>query len=152
LAFFFLPATIFDTSSMTLLSSVNSLAVTYVLTEEELHLVRKKRKRDIERLIALREFTAAKVDIFCINFSLEFASLALESYNDVKGLSTLSGYGEFDIDRLGYVLIDYRYDAQHEAVCYIARHKTHHRIVVFFRSGSLLSPPFLHSPALLALG
>jgi hypothetical protein len=147
LAFFFLPATTFDPSS--LLSSVNSLAVTYVITEEELPLVRKKRKSDIEKLIALREFTAAKVDIFCVNLSLEFASLALEAYNDVKGLSTLSGYGvEFEIDQYGYQLIDYRYDAQHEAVCYIARHKAQHRIVVFFRS---VQSSFIHSLSLTPL-
>lgn len=112
---------------------MNSLAVTYVISEEELPIVRRKRKRDIQKLIALREFTATKVDIFCVNLGIEFASLSLEAYNDVKGLTTNSGYGEFDIDRLGYILIDYRYDAQHEAVCYIAKHKIRKRIVVFFR-------------------
>lgn len=107
--------------------------MTYVVSEEELPIVRRKRKRDIRNLIALREFTAAKVDVFCVNLGIEFASLSLEAYNDVKGLTTASGYGEFDIDRLGYVLIDYFYDVQHEAVCYIARHKIRKRIVVFFR-------------------
>ena len=135
LAFFFLPTKTFDSSGY-LLSSVNSLAVTFVISEEELPIVRKKRKHDIQRLIALREFTAAKVDIFCVNLGIEFASLATESYNDVKGLSTASAFGsDFDIDRLGYVLIDYFYDAQHEAVCYIARHKVRKRVVVFFRFG-----------------
>jgi hypothetical protein len=142
LAFFFLPTKTFDTSGSYLLSSVNSLAVTFVISEDELPIVRKKRKHDIQKLIALREFTAAKADIFCVNLGIEFASLATESYNDVKGLTTASGYGDaFDIDRLGYLLIDYFYDAQHEAVCYIARHKVRKRVVVFFRFANL--PIFL---------
>jgi hypothetical protein len=149
LAFFFLPTKTFDTSGDYLLSSVNSLAVTFVISEEELPIVRKKRKHDIQKLIALREFTAAKVDIFCVNLGIEFASLATESYKDVKGrLATLSGYGDdFDIDRLGYLLIDFCYDAQHEAVCYIARHKVRKRIVVFFRF-VLPPPPPSHLPSL----
>ena len=116
-----------------LLSSVTSLAVTYVITEDELHIVRKKRKNDIQKLIALREFTASKVDIFCVDLGIEFVSLALESYNDVKGLKTVSGYDSLDIDRFGYNLLDYCYDKEHEAVCYIAKHKIKNRIVVFFR-------------------
>mmetsp|Transcript_21523 Transcript_21523/g.31265 ORF Transcript_21523/g.31265 Transcript_21523/m.31265 type:complete len:1073 (+) Transcript_21523:100-3318(+) len=131
LAFFFLPA-----SSAKVDNAMVSLQVSYVVSEDEMKSVRRKRKTAIRRLVALRQLVDAKLDIFCVDLALELHALSNEAYNDGGGLITLSGYGPLNLELCGYTLINQAYDSEHEAVCYIVRHKTINRVVVIFRGSA----------------
>lgn len=135
LAFFFLPASSFSSvrgnDDGNILAT--SLAVTFVVSESEMKNLRRKRRKAIRKLRALSQLTDSKADIFCVDLAVEMSDLANQAYNDGGGLVTLSGYASLDLESLGYELVDQIYDSAHEAVCYIARHKTARRMVVIFR-------------------
>ena len=72
-------------------------------------------------------------NVFCVDLALEMLELSWQAYNDPKTYKTESGYGEIEVNSLGYVLLNHAYDKDHDTVCFIFRHKTLPRIVIAFR-------------------
>lgn len=77
--------------------------------------------------------TRAKVDVLCLDIALELMELSYEAYYDPSGQSTESGFGMMNLERHGYCLLDSKYYAELDTVCYICRNITKHRLVVVFR-------------------
>ena len=95
--------------------------------------LRRKRRRALRSLLALRQLADAKPDVFCVDLALEMSGLAVQAYNDGGGLVTASGFAALDVESLQYDLVDQMYDRTHEAVCYVVRHKVSRRLVVIYR-------------------
>jgi hypothetical protein len=128
LAFSYLPPSLSDNDKFA------ALATNYVLSEEELELMKKARKTAIAKLKQLNFFIDYKSDIFCVNRAIDLIDLSIEAYYDPDKLTSFSSSGPMNLTPLGYTLIDYIYEEQHETFCYIAKHDHSSTIVVSFRS------------------
>lgn len=137
LAFLFLPAQVMSENKI-----FRSLASTFVITEEEMDVVVKSRRKMIRNiknsnvLYDINQLVASKAEVFCIDISLVMLNLSYEAYYDPPGCSTESGYGLMDIEQFGYLLIDFVYHEDLDMFCFVARHALTNHIVVCFRGSS----------------
>lgn len=128
LAFLFLPANHMDSGD-----SLQTLATTYTITEEELESVTRIRKKAIKSTKGLSNLTQAKSDVYCVSLAQQMLDASWEVYYDLIGTQTASGFGPADWERHGYKVIDHSYDPEFDAYCCIVRHLRTNRIVVAFR-------------------
>jgi hypothetical protein len=137
LALLFLPAEIMSENKM-----FRSLWSTFVITEEEMEVVvrsRRKMIRSIKRsnvLYDMNQIISSKAEVFCIDIALVMLNLSYEAYYDPPGCTTESGYGLMDIEQHGYLLIDFVYHEELDMFCFVARHALTNNIVVCFRGSS----------------
>ena len=129
LAFLFLPATHMDSAG----HSLQTLAATYTITEDEMEAVVRVRRKIIRSTKALSNLAHAKAEVYCVSLAQQMFDASYEVYYDIPGTETESGFGPADWARHGYTVIGDEYDTEFDAYCCIVRHIGTNRIVVAFR-------------------
>jgi len=131
LAFMFLPSSYME-NKLAL-----ALAATYVITEDELHGVRKQRRAAIGNLNKMLNVNnlviKAKTEVFCIELATHMLNVSFEAYYDPPDLVTTCGSGPIDLERHGFVLLKSMFDPVNETFAMIVRHTASKKVVVAFR-------------------
>jgi hypothetical protein len=129
LAFLFLPAQR-DRSRG---DAIQTLAATYAITEEELDVLIKMRRKSIANQIALSNIAHTKAEVFCVSLAQRLLSASYEVYYDMPTRVTPSGFGPANWDRHNYTVVDDIYNAPYDTYCCIVRDNLTNRVVVAFR-------------------
>jgi hypothetical protein len=117
----------------------NNFSSTYVITEENLKIVRRSRKKSLNNFkLQMKKNEIMKVDIFCVDIAIKMCNISYEAYYDVEGKITDSGFpGKFiEVENLDYDIIDTMYDIEFDTFCLVCKHKKQKKIVVAFRGSS----------------
>lgn len=133
LCFIYLPTDLVDKNVFQNFSS------TYVITEENLKIVRRSRKKSLVNFeLNMQKNEKIKVDVFCVDIAIGMCNLSYEAYYDVEGKITDSGFpGKFiEVENLHYDIIDTMYDKEFDTFCLVCKHKTQKKIAVAFRGSS----------------
>lgn len=140
IAFLFLPANTFDKST----GILGTLASTYVITEEEQtqvtahrkHAIRNIKRNPLNKLAMVNQVLDVKVHVFCVKTAILMSRLSYEAYYDPTPDLTFSGFQDkpLEIEKLGFVMVAYHYNKDHEVFCFIARETLSGRLAVVFRS------------------
>jgi hypothetical protein len=129
LAFFFLPAGLFDDGKSTMIA----LESTYVVNEAEIPDMFISRRNIIRNNKALSRMAHVNPHVFCVDLALAMLELANQAYFDPGDYTTESGFGPIDLSDSCYEYFSHCHDDEHETVCCFFRHKVSSRIVVSFR-------------------
>lgn len=130
LAYFFLPAGLFDSESD---ATMMALEATYVVYESEIKPVFDARRNVILSNTTLSRMANVNPHIFCIDLALSMLELSTLTYFEPSDCKTESGCGLIDMTGTGYEFVTLLHGEEHETVCIIFRHVLNKRIVVSFR-------------------
>jgi len=146
LTFLFLPASIaLDGES----SIADKLSDTYVISESELKVIVRSRRKAIYRLNQMQQSLLENVSsykpfVFCVDLAVFLCSCSLEVYlNPAEGggsgasteveRNAQGEHTDLDLLSLGYDMLAFKVDETHDTVCCIARHRVTRRLLVLFR-------------------
>lgn len=135
LAFLFLPAS-FMNRNLT-----SRFLVSLVLTERDKSIEFSRRKKiknsksfPVVDSLIMQKLVDFKLFVFCIELAIKTRDLSYQAYYDPSDLKTESSFeGSFDIDSIGFQLIDVFYDKEHHTFCFISRETSTNNIFVTFR-------------------